>query len=203
MARLKSFVTTRKQLYLAFLCIPDNEFWKFRIDVGSLCRKKKFSATYQPKIFMLRQKKANKHYISHSVDVLLSAFLFHGASFVVVHRPLCVNIWTFSSSTQETLRNTQRISSNFGNIVSQSEGEHNFEFHDPYFPFPWAQRGGAKSIKTNVIFKNLLYSWTSSSQTIGMIVISFEPSTKLVKLVATCGDGLCWIDSENALFVFF
>jgi hypothetical protein len=35
-----------------------------------------------------------------------------------------------------------------------------------------------KTLKINAIFENLLYSWASSSQTVGMIVISIEPPTK-------------------------
>ena len=50
--------------------------------------------------------------------------------------------------------------------------------------------GGAKTSKISAIFKNLLlYSWTSSSQTVGMIVISIKSSTKIVKFMAP-GSGV-------------
>ena len=57
-------------------------------------------------------------------------------------------------------------------------------------PAPLGPEGGAKTIKMSAIFKNLLlYSWTSGSQTVGMVVISMEPFTKLVKFVAP-GSGV-------------
>lgn len=45
-------------------------------------------------------------------------------------------------------------------------------------PAPWGLKGGATAININAIFKKNLYSWASSSQTAGMIVISIELSTK-------------------------
>jgi hypothetical protein len=55
---------------------------------------------------------------------------------------------------------------------------------------PWGLRGGAKTTKIHEIIKNLLlYSRTSSRQTIGMNVMSIESSTKIVKFVAP-GSGV-------------
>lgn len=53
------------------------------------------------------------------------------------------------------------------------------------WPLPsWGLRGGSKITKINAIFKNILHSWTSSSQTTGMIVEIIELSTKIEKLMA-------------------
>ena len=57
-------------------------------------------------------------------------------------------------------------------------------------PAPLGPEGGAKTTKINAIFKNLLlYSWTPSSQTVCMIVMSNESSAKIVKFMAL-GSGV-------------
>jgi hypothetical protein len=66
------------------------------------------------------------------------------------------------------------------------KGNKNCEIHGP--SAPWGPRGGAKTIKINAIIKNL-YSSAQSSQTVAMIVISIEPSTKIVKFMAP-GSGV-------------
>jgi hypothetical protein len=60
---------------------------------------------------------------------------------------------------------------------------------------------GLKPLKINAIFKNLLfYSWASSSQIVGMIVISIEPSTKMVRDSGPRAE-LCCIYSESILLL--
>lgn len=49
---------------------------------------------------------------------------------------------------------------------------------------PWGLRGWAKIIEINANLKDLLYSLTSNSQTVCMIVINIEPTTKIVKFMA-------------------
>ena len=73
-------------------------------------------------------------------------------------------------------------------IATMGKGEHKLWIS--WSLPPWGLRGGAKTIKISAIFKNLLlYSWTSCSQTVCMIVISNKPSTKIVKFMAP-GSGV-------------
>ena len=73
-------------------------------------------------------------------------------------------------------------------IATMGKGEHKLWIS--WSLPPWGLRGGAKTIQITAIFKNLLlYSWTSCSQTVCMIVISNKSSTKIVKFMAP-GSGV-------------
>lgn len=89
-----------------------------------------------------------------------------------------VNILSFFSGIAEP------IATNLGIKHLWVNRSINCEIHG-LCPPPWGLRDGAKTIKINAIFKNLLiYPWASGSQTVGMIVISIEPSTKILKFIA-------------------
>lgn len=70
-------------------------------------------------------------------------------------------------------------------------GERQFKLWNTW-PLPvLGLRRGAKTIEINAIFKKklLLYTWTSSSEHVGMIVMIFELSTKIVKLIFSSAPG--------------
>lgn len=137
MARLKSFLTTRKQIFLAFLCIPDNEFWKFRIDVEVCVGKRNSQLPTNPKFSCwVRRRQTN--------IIWVTQFMFcYLLSFSMVHRLLwCIVRCALTfEHFHLLLRNTQQISNNFGNIVSQSEGEQKFWVSWSLLPLPLSPEG--------------------------------------------------------------
>ena len=120
-------------------------------------------------------------HLSYSGDLLLSVFVRRRAM-CVVRRPLTFE--HFRLLLWKGWTNFNQI----WYIATMGKGEHKLWIS--WSLPPWGLRGGAKTIKISAIFKNLLlYSWTSCSQTVCMIVISNKPSTKIVKFMAP-GSGV-------------